>query len=205
MCAFVLNEYFLIAAGVALSKSNLKRRSNSTVSDQEAKRQKKNISFGGVTVYYFPRTQGFTCVPSQGGCTLGMGSHHIHIKSFTLAEHATEQRRVHRQQLQELHPNGSSTEETDSDEEQSENSGSELDNESSGFLQPVNARQRRNLLRAVGIRKIDTIEKDECRTIRTSREFCGCNCRGYCDPDTCSCSQNGIKCQVSTFFIVFFC
>jgi hypothetical protein len=25
---------------------------------------------------------------------------------------------------------------------------------------------------------------------------CGCTCRGYCDPDTCECSQAGIKCQV---------
>lgn len=33
---------------------------------------KKSVSFDGVTVYYFPRVQGFTCVPSQGGSTLGM-------------------------------------------------------------------------------------------------------------------------------------
>lgn len=64
------------------------------------------------------------------------------------------------------------------------------------FLQPVATRQRRALLRAAGVRKIDVVEKDECRNIRTSREFCGCGCKGYCDPDTCSCSQAGIKCQV---------
>lgn len=64
------------------------------------------------------------------------------------------------------------------------------------LLQPVPTRQRRALLRAAGIRKIDSLEKDECRDIRTSREFCGCSCKGYCDPDTCSCSQGGIKCQV---------
>lgn len=32
---------------------------------------KKSVNFDGVTVYYFPRVQGFTCVPSQGGSTLG--------------------------------------------------------------------------------------------------------------------------------------
>lgn len=186
----------LCLANLIPTRSNLKRRSDTEL-PTDSKKPKRNIAFKGVTVFYFPRTQGFTCVPSQGGCTLGMGSHHIHIKTFTLAEHAAEQRRVHRQHLQELHPNGSSTEETDSDEENSENSGSELDAESNGFLQPVSARQRRVLLKAVGVRKIDSLEKDECRTIRTSREYCGCNCRGYCDPDTCSCSQNGIKCQVS--------
>ena len=35
------------------------------------KKQKKNVKFKGVTVFYFPRKQGFVCVPSQGGSTLG--------------------------------------------------------------------------------------------------------------------------------------
>jgi cysteine/serine-rich nuclear protein len=35
------------------------------------KRQKKSVKFKGVTVYYFARMQGFTCVPSEGGSTLG--------------------------------------------------------------------------------------------------------------------------------------
>ncbi len=35
------------------------------------KKPKKAVSFDGVTVYYFPRAQGFGCVPSQGGSTLG--------------------------------------------------------------------------------------------------------------------------------------
>ncbi|XP_046677366.1 uncharacterized protein LOC124365431 [Homalodisca vitripennis] len=63
-------------------------------------------------------------------------------------------------------------------------------------LQPVPTRQRRAMLRAAGVHKIDSVEKDECRDIRTSREFCGCACKGYCDPDTCACSLAGIKCQV---------
>ncbi|EAT48645.1 AAEL000365-PA [Aedes aegypti] len=117
------------------------------------------------------------------------------IRRFTLAEHAAEQRKVHRAQLQELNPRSSSSEETDSEDEPSE-SGSEAESESYGFLQPVTTRQRRALLKAAGVRKIDSTEKDECRLIRTSREVCGCTCRGYCDPDTCSCSQAGIKCQV---------
>lgn len=47
-----------------------------------------------------------------------------------------------------------------------------------------------------GIKKIEAVEKEECRDIRTSREMCGCDCRVYCDPETCSCSVEGIKCQV---------
>lgn len=96
----------------------------------------------------------------------------------------------------DLNTSSSSSDESKSDDEISENSLSEGDNEAYGFLQPVTARQRRALLKAAGVRKIDTSEKDECRQLRTSREVCGCTCRGYCDPDTCECSQAGIKCQV---------
>lgn len=189
-----------LAPSVAVKvKSNLKRRSAEdapTTDVSSEKRPKKGITFDGVTVFYFTRMQGFGCVPSQGGCTLGMEFQHMHSRRFTLAEHAAEQRKMHRAQLQELNgARSSSSEETDSEEEPSE-SGSEAESESYGFLQPVTTRQRRALLKAAGVRKIDSTEKDECRVIRTSREVCGCTCRGYCDPDTCACSQAGIKCQV---------
>ncbi|XP_049283563.1 uncharacterized protein LOC125763904 [Anopheles funestus] len=187
-------------------KSSLKRRSeplddNMSVQHQKEdgvssqKRPKKGITFEGVTVYYFPRIQGFGCVPSQGGCTLGMEFQHVHTRRLTLSEHSAEQRKVHRQQNQELNPRSSSSEDTSSEEEPSE-SGSEAESESYGFLQPVSTRQRRALLKAAGVRKIDPTEKDDCREIRTSREVCGCTCRGFCDPNRCACSLAGIKCQV---------
>lgn len=72
-----------------------------------------------------------------------MGANHVLIKQFSLSEHASEQRRLHRQKLQSLH-HGSSSEESDSEEELCDNSGSEMD---SGFL-PVSPRQRRVLLKA---------------------------------------------------------
>lgn len=71
----------------------------------------------------------------------------------------------------------------------------ELD--SGAFLQPYSARQRRRLLRAMGVRRIDREEKQELQAIRLSREDCGCKCQDVCDPETCSCSVAGIKCQVS--------
>lgn len=122
----------------------------------------------------------------------------IIFRSFTLVEHAIEQRRLYRLKMagNEMNPSSSSSDESKSDDEISENSLSEADSEAYGFLQPVTARQRRALLKSAGVRKIDTSEKDECRQLRTSREVCGCTCRGYCDPDTCECSQAGIKCQV---------
>lgn len=119
------------------------------------------------------------------------------FRVFTLAEHAIEQRRLNRLKLAgELNESLSSSDESKSDEEISENSFSEGDNDAYGFLQPLTARQRRMILKTAGVKKIDTIEKDDCRQLRVSREVCGCTCRGYCDPDTCECSQAGIKCQV---------
>lgn len=64
------------------------------------------------------------------------------------------------------------------------------------FLQPYPARQRRALLRASGVRRIDREEKRELQALRQSREDCGCHCDRVCDPETCSCSLAGIKCQV---------
>jgi len=53
-------------------KSNLKRRLTDCMEGDESRsnpdepvKKKRNIQFDAVTVYYFPRTQGFTCVPSQ--------------------------------------------------------------------------------------------------------------------------------------------
>lgn len=35
------------------------------------KKRRRNVQFNDVTVYFFTRKQGFSCVPSQGGSTLG--------------------------------------------------------------------------------------------------------------------------------------
>jgi len=37
-------------------------------------KKRKNVRFDDVTVYYFPRSQGFVSVPSQGTVTLGLFS-----------------------------------------------------------------------------------------------------------------------------------
>ncbi|XP_065339860.1 cysteine/serine-rich nuclear protein 1 [Cloeon dipterum] len=206
-----------LPASAAPNRSSLKRRREETdvegCTSPKAKK-KRSISFHSVTVFYFPRSQGFTCVPSQGGSTLGMATTHSHVQNFSLLEHATEQRRHQRQMMLQLRNQrlqkdkddnsesvapvtSSSSEDSESEEEASEMSDSELDQDPSYYtLQPVSTRQRRNLLRAAGVHKIDSQEKDLCKIIRKSREICGCNCDGYCDPDTCTCSRSGIKCQV---------
>nr|CAH7747624.1 unnamed protein product [Callosobruchus chinensis] len=200
------------------SRSSLKRsQSDADVAEEPApKRARRGISFDSVTVFYFPRAQGFTCVPSQGGSTLGMGAQHTHVKKSggsspnptSTATSATttscsSSTATPAPSTCSSSPNaaihsssGGSSDDSDSEDELSDVSESETDPDNYYFLQPVPTRQRRAILRAAGVRKIDSYEKDECRDIRTSREFCGCGCKGYCDPDTCSCSQAGIKCQV---------
>ncbi|OTF76011.1 hypothetical protein BLA29_004227, partial [Euroglyphus maynei] len=165
------------------------------------KNEKKKVIFDNVTVFYFKRSQGFTCVPSQGGSTLGMETTHSYHRNFTLETHAEERKRVHREILQRQkrfakQQASTSESEDESYDELSDLSDIDLENDSCYFLQPVPIKQRRALLRASGVRKIETTEKEECKDIRISREFCGCDCRVYCNPDVCSCHQAGIQCQV---------
>ena len=55
-----------VSTFVTILKSNLKRRNpDGTDGEPQHKKQKKSIAFDNVSVFYFPRAQGFTCVPSQ--------------------------------------------------------------------------------------------------------------------------------------------
>ena len=180
------------------------RRTQSILKTAERKlKGKRSVVFNGVTVYYFRRSQGFTCIPSQGGSTLGMENSHTYIRNFTLETHAEERKRAHREILQRqrrfarMNKHSSTSEsEDDSYDDMSDLSDVDLENDNCYFLQPVPIKQRRALLRASGVRKIETSEKEECRDIRISREFCGCECQVYCNPEICACYLAGIKCQV---------
>ncbi|XP_074841243.1 cysteine/serine-rich nuclear protein 1 [Carettochelys insculpta] len=182
---------------------------------KKTKRLKKNnVEFDQVTVFYFPRCQGFTSVPSRGGCTLGMMSKHSSCKQFTLAEFSKEQDNVRREKLKKrlkeekleamkwkLTVNGTTESEeanqlTTEDISDDDVDLSNMELEDGFFLQPYPAKKRRVLLKAVGVKKIDREEKRELHSIRLSREDCGCDCQEFCDPETCSCSLAGIKCQM---------
>ncbi|XP_040595712.1 cysteine/serine-rich nuclear protein 1 [Mesocricetus auratus] len=178
------------------------------------------VTFDGITVYYFPRCQGFTSVPSRGGCTLGMAPRHSTCRLFSLAEFTQEQVRARREKLRQrlkeeklerlkwklsaagVPATGTGLPLTVDaiDDASVENdlavavAGGRL--EDVNFLQPHPPRQRRALLRASGVRRIDREEKRELQALRLSREDCGCRCDGVCDPETCSCSLAGIKCQM---------
>ncbi|KAJ8321039.1 hypothetical protein KUTeg_002626 [Tegillarca granosa] len=130
-----------------------------------------------------------------------MGDKHSHKTTFTLADYAKEQKRIrklileeHRQlrRMQNMNTECNPSSDDDSDEEDS----AFEDFEDFYYLQPISVRQRRALLRQSGVKKIDNTEKDQCKEIRLSREVCGCECRVFCDPESCACSLAGIKCQV---------
>ncbi|KAI4901422.1 hypothetical protein NFI96_018555 [Prochilodus magdalenae] len=182
---------------------------------KKSKRPRRgNVQFDQVTVFFFPRCQGFTSVPSRGGCTLGMVQRHSVQRKYTLAEFAIEQRHLRREKLknrmreeklealkQKLTKNGTQESEEadqltvdDIPEDEIDISGVNLD--SGSFLHPYPSKRRHAILKAAGIKKIDKEEKRQLHALRLSREDCGCSCQGFCEPETCSCSLAGIKCQM---------
>ncbi|CAG9771403.1 unnamed protein product [Ceutorhynchus assimilis] len=182
------------------SKTSVKKKRSIEDEAEVVKRRKKQITFDSVTLFYFPRQQGFTCVPSKGGSTLGMSTQHSQVVKFSIEDHAIQQRRIHRRLILKqlkIDENGSVSENEFSD------ASSEPEFSSRYFLPRLTPKNRRALLRAAEVRKIDSLDEDECRDLRDSRDNCGCECEDYCDPDSCSCSQNGIKCQVD--FLNFPC
>ncbi|XP_068438517.1 cysteine/serine-rich nuclear protein 1b [Clinocottus analis] len=188
---------------------------NTTSILKKSKRARRgNVTFDQVTVFFFPRCQGFTSVPSRGGCTLGMMQRHSVLRTYTLAEFAVEQRLLRREKILnrlreeklealklKLTKNGTQENEEaerltvdDIPEQDLDISGANLDE--GYFLQPYPPKRRYALLKEAGVKKIDKEEKRQLHELRISRENCGCDCQGFCEPETCSCSLAGIKCQM---------
>ncbi|KAM8727117.1 cysteine/serine-rich nuclear protein 1-like [Acanthopagrus schlegelii] len=174
------------------------------------------VRFDQVTVFGFPRCQGFTSVPSHGGATLGMTRRHSTLQSYTVAEHALERQHRRRERLRErlrqerlealkhkLITSGAidqreadrlTVDQIPGGDTDVHISDAEL--EDGCFLQPYSSRQRQALLQAAGVKRIDREEKRQLHALRLSRAACGCDCQGFCEPETCACSLAGIKCQV---------
>ncbi|XP_061661163.1 cysteine/serine-rich nuclear protein 1b [Syngnathoides biaculeatus] len=188
---------------------------NTTSILKKSKRARQsNVTFDQVTVFFFPRCQGFTSVPSRGGCTLGMTPRHSARRTYTLAEFAAEQRLLRREKLLnrrreeklealklKLTKNGTQDSEeaerlTVDDIPERDVDGGGADLEEGSFLQPYPSKRRYALLKAAGVKKVDKEEKRQLHELRISRERCGCDCRGFCEPETCGCSLAGIKCQM---------
>ncbi|XP_064419292.1 cysteine/serine-rich nuclear protein 3 [Latimeria chalumnae] len=201
-------------SGDSINPSASNHFTPSSILKREKRMRTKNVRFDYVTVYYFTRRQGFTSVPSQGGSSLGMSNRHNCVCQYTLGEFAVEQERLHREMLKEhlkeeklnslkqkMTKNGTMESEEANCLTVDDISDDDIDLDNTEvdeyfFLQPLPTKKRRALLRASGVKKIDVEEKHELRAIRLSREDCGCDCRIFCDPETCSCSLSGIKCQV---------
>ncbi|XP_029610938.1 cysteine/serine-rich nuclear protein 1b [Salmo trutta] len=183
---------------------------------KKAKRERLvrgNVTFDMVTVFLFPRCQGFSSVPSRGGCSLGMTQRHTALRRYSLDEYAVEQRILRREKLlirlreekldalkQKLTKGGTvESEEADCltvediPEDEMDISSCNLDDGS--FLHPYPSKRRHALLKAAGV-KVDKEEKRQLQQLRVSREDCGCDCQGFCEPETCACSLAGIKCQM---------
>ncbi len=81
------------------SKSILFLSTATSILKKSKRARRGNVTFDQVTVFFFPRCQGFTSVPSRGGCTLGMMQRHSVLRTYTLAEFAVEQRLLRREKL----------------------------------------------------------------------------------------------------------
>ncbi|CAL8278234.1 unnamed protein product [Lota lota] len=176
-----------------------------------------NVRFDMVTVFHFPRCQGFVSVPSHGGASLGMVWNHSALHRYTLEEHAANRQRRHRERLRERLREDRLEEwrnklVTSGALDRSEADRLTVDQLPGGYLevpvedpapeggvwslQPYSYRQRQALLRGAGVKRVDREEKRQLHALRLSREDCGCDCRGFCEPETCACSLAGIKCQM---------
>ncbi|XP_034039890.1 Golgi reassembly-stacking protein 1-like [Thalassophryne amazonica] len=156
-----------------------------------------SVRFDLVMVFSFSRCQGFTSVPSHGGATLGMAQRHSAFQKYTVAEHAQEQQHRRRERLQEkLTDQRQAARLTGEPDPDTDNHLSDAEVEGGGVLQPYSSRQRQLLLQVAGVKHIDKEEKRQLHALRLSREACGCDCQGFCEPETCTCSLAGIKCQV---------
>ena len=59
-------------------------------------------------------------------------------------------------------------------------------------LTPLSTKARASLLRSHGVFLVDRDEAEHIRTIRESRETCGCACGDICRPGSCECALNDI-------------
>ena len=85
---FNSSRYTTTSLSVCQSSNNSPTTSSLTLHVPEASQKKeKHVTFGLVDLYHFSRLQGFTCVPSQGGSTLGMSSVHFIKECFPVMEH----------------------------------------------------------------------------------------------------------------------
>ncbi|KAK3707963.1 hypothetical protein QZH41_001719 [Actinostola sp. cb2023] len=150
--------------------------------DSTSSKGVKRVRFDQRIVFHFPRTQGSSCVPSNGGYTLGMKRQHAFVEHFKFSEQDDSN-------VDFCYSSDTSDDDEDEDDD-------DEDDDDSTLFMPIPQKTRKAILKDAGVKKIDKQEAMECMQIRFSRQICGCDCKDYCDPESCSCSLNGINCQV---------
>ena len=66
------------------------------------------------------------------------------------------------------------------------------------FCPILTPQQRSRIIKLIS-NTVDDTESEEIKTIRKSRENCGCSCKSACVKETCSCFINEIGCQIGIF------
>ncbi|OON18577.1 hypothetical protein X801_05568, partial [Opisthorchis viverrini] len=74
-------------AGQSLGVTSVSPSDQPIAESQPSLCKVRRVRFEKVEVFYFERLQGFVCVPSQGGSTLGMAQTHSAFEEFTVADH----------------------------------------------------------------------------------------------------------------------
>ncbi|XP_075539934.1 cysteine/serine-rich nuclear protein 1-like [Dermacentor variabilis] len=176
-----------------------------TTTGRPLTRPPKTVSFGKVTIYEFPRVQGFASVPTEGGMTLGMDFRHTEEYTCSLGRYTDQPCRPTSEFMSSetcLSYCGKATPPVSA----AMGCNREIPQKATGWdegrngrqqLEPLQWRRRRQLLRASGVQNLDSSESEACRAIRRSRGRCGCHCSERCTPKRCSCSLDGIPCQVT--------
>lgn len=132
------------------------------------------VRWGEVRVWYFERHQYSCAVPSHGDVALGMADTHSHTEHTSLGREEAELQGVSTKHKVRRRAKD-------------------------GRLKPLTMSARLSMLRAHGVHQVDREESAAIETIQASRaEHSGCDCRGGCDPETCSCALNQIGCEVDT-------
>ena len=219
--------------------SNMKNASPSALSSSSDK-AKKGVRFNDVKIFFFDRTQGFECIPSddsKNSITLGMSFNHTELKQFNqVDDYLKYKRSKHLKKLEEerdkILTNDSNDEsenfcdlkiltsdalideanleeenrkilEIVSNKHEYENIHVDLPINMDIFCPVLTPVERRLKLKEAGLAEsdIDETESKEIKSIKTSRQTCGCKCSKLglqCGPenDRCTCYSNGIKCQL---------
>lgn len=168
----------------------------------------RSIKFSVVREFKFARAPSFVTMPTSGGYSLGMEKRHASGREVTLDRYRIERERSKRRRYRRWCQNRQTLDvendisDSDSDTENDE-SLTNMSQQAHSCPLPVPPERRKLLLTRNSDQTEKEIEADYSANevnIRSSRENCGCSCKGICYPESCECHLNGIGCQVDRLY-----